>query len=719
MNGSPLAMLGLLALLFLGSWGWGSALVAVMRRAGWADAAEVVTAPLQMAVGVALFLAFGGFLVAADAAWFWALLVWHVAGVVLLAPLVPAALRRARAGRAAATLRGVVLAVAGAIVALIAVGLAIGFPQYNPLDDDGAYVYLAQRLLGTGGLIDPFSLRRITSYGGSELYQAMFLKVAGNSSLRAFELVFALGVVLAVVVRSTRRRWVVAGTLVLGLGMATGLGIGPVTNLSPEFSVTALSLAIFVLLRHIPHQAARDRPWLYVVIGILLAGVLALRFYFVVALVIAIVLAAVAIRGRRGVRGIVSVAATTVLCTVGWAIALWRSSGTPTFPVPAGDYNTLWPSGANPTLHGIPAYYDRFKIFFSNIHTHNAYPVGWVVVVTLIVGGLCLAYSDRATVPLLVVVGAGLGTLAQMGLVTVVFSGSAPADVDRFVSPTVLACGLLLVDAFWPLRPPVPAPASAAVPSTSTAPAATAPVAPSRRHPFGSRRRRVGSVLGSPGAALVVVVGTLLFLFGFVPVVSGSSAHDETTAITRYAKYGWRVLDRSNPMRDRYAAYEHQYAVSSLFVPPGVHVLAAVNLPGLLDFLAFPSPRSTWPAPCRRPRTFRTSKGARRWCTTYGATDTTTSCPSRPPRNSGCGTSASIPASCTRRCTSTTSRLPTPSPGTPPSTASSTVGSTGCAPSARCHSSTSAEHRDAGAAARLRCGGQGSMLRGALQLDPL
>ena len=574
-NGSPLAMLGLLALLFLGSWGWGSAVVAVLRRAGWAEAADIVTTPLQMAVGIALFLAFGGFLVAADAAWFWALLAWHVAGVVLLAPLVPAGVRRIRASRAADRLRGVALAVAGAFVALVAIGLAIGFPQYNPLDDDGAYVYLAQRLLSTGGLIDPFNLRRITSYGGSELYQAMFLKVAGNSSLRGFELVFALGVVLVVAVRSTRRRWVVAGTLVLGLGMATGLGIGPVTNLSPEFSVTALSLAVLVLLRHIPHQAADDRPYLYVVVGILLAGVLALRFYFVVALVVAIVLAAVTIRGRRSVGGIVGVALTTALCSVGWAIALWRSSGTPSFPVPAGDYNASWPSGGNPTLHGIPAFYDRFKIFFANIHVTRAYPVGWIVVGTLLVSALYLAYSERKTMSMLVLLGAGLGALAQMGLITVAFSGSAPADVDRFVSPTVLACGLLLVDAFWPLRPPVAAAGAHA--------AAAAPP----RYPAGSRRSRVGPVLVSPWTGLVVVVVTLLFLFGFVPLVSASSAHDETNAVSRFAKYGWRVLDRSNPMRDRYAAYEHQYAVLNSYVPRGAHVLAAVNLPGLLDFSRF------------------------------------------------------------------------------------------------------------------------------------
>ncbi|HUI05175.1 MAG TPA: hypothetical protein VLZ77_16670, partial [Acidimicrobiales bacterium] len=445
MNGSPLAMLGLLALLFLGSWGWGRAVVALLRRAGWDDAPAVVTAPVQMALGVALFMAFGGFLVAADAAWFWVLVAWHGAGVALLAPLVPAGVRRVRSSRAADIGRGLALAVVGGAVTVVAIGLAVGVSSYNPIDDDGAYVYLAQRLLGTGGLIDPFSLRRITSYGAGELYQAMFLKVAGNSSLRAFELVFALGVVLVVAVRSTRRRWVVAGAVVLGLGMAIGLGIGPVVNLRSEFSVTALSLAVLVLLRHIPHQRAQDRPWLYVVIGILLAGVLALRFYFVVALVVAVVLGAVAIRGRRSVRGLATVAVTTVLASAGWAIALWRSSGTPSFPVPAGDYNTLWPSGANPTLHGVAAFFDRFTIFFSVIHFRDAYPVGWVVVVTLLVPALWLACTDRATIPLLVVLAAALGALAQMGVITVAFSGSDPIDIVRFVAPTVLACGLLLV----------------------------------------------------------------------------------------------------------------------------------------------------------------------------------------------------------------------------------------------------------------------------------
>ena len=579
MNGSPLALLGLLALLFLGSWGWGSAVVALLRRAGWDDAPAVVTAPLQMALGVALFMAFGGFLVAADAAWFWVLLAWHVVGVAMLAPLVPGGVRAARSSRAAAIGRGLALAVVGGTVALVAIGLAVGVTSYNPIDDDGAYVYLAQRLLSTGGLIDPFSLRRITSYGGSTLYQAMFLKVAGNSSLRAFELVFALGVVVVVAVRTTRRRWVVAGALVLGLGMAIGLGIGPVVNLRSEFSVTALSLAVLVLLRHIPHQRAQDSPWLYVVIGILLAGVLALRFYFVVALVVAVVLGAVAIRGRRSVRGLATVAVTTVLASAGWAIALWRSSGTPSFPVPAGDYNTLWPSGANPTLHGVAAFFDRFTIFFSVIHFRDAYPVGWVVVVTLLVPALWLACTDRATIPMLVVLAAALGALAQMGVITVAFSGSDPIDIVRFVAPTVLACGLLLVDAFWPLRPPAPAPRAAPV---VAAQGASAP-----GHRPRSRRAGVEAVLASPWAALVVSLGTLLLLFGFVPPASRGSVHDDASAVTRYAKYGWRVLDGSHTMRDRYALFEHQYDVLSSYVPRGAHVLASVNLPGLLDFSRF------------------------------------------------------------------------------------------------------------------------------------
>ena len=45
---------------------------------------------------------------------------------------------------------GLSAAVVGVVLVLISLGVAIGSPFYNIFDDDGAYVYLAQRLVSTG-----------------------------------------------------------------------------------------------------------------------------------------------------------------------------------------------------------------------------------------------------------------------------------------------------------------------------------------------------------------------------------------------------------------------------------------------------------------------------------------------------------------------------------------------------------------------------------------
>src|ERR1022692_70295 len=63
-----LKFVALVALLFLGAGGWGTAVVAVLRRLGWERARDEIGAALQLVLGVSLFLAVGGVLVAADLA---------------------------------------------------------------------------------------------------------------------------------------------------------------------------------------------------------------------------------------------------------------------------------------------------------------------------------------------------------------------------------------------------------------------------------------------------------------------------------------------------------------------------------------------------------------------------------------------------------------------------------------------------------------------------
>ena len=245
-----------------------------------------------------LFLAVGGVLVAFDLARFDVLIAWHLVGVALLLTRSGGVIRRVRTLDLRTLGFGLVAGVVGVVLVLLSLGIAIGSPFYNLFDDDAAYVYLAQRLVSTGGLIDPFNARRMTSYGGATLYQSLFLHVLGNSALRGFEFTFAALLLVVVTVSTTKRRWFALGTLIVGLGILLGHGIGPVQNLSPTLSGAALSLGAYQLLAKLRTSSEDDQPWLYVVIGVVLGGILALRFYYLIAVVVATIIALVVARGR-------------------------------------------------------------------------------------------------------------------------------------------------------------------------------------------------------------------------------------------------------------------------------------------------------------------------------------------------------------------------------------------------------------------------------------
>ena len=144
------------------------------------------------------------------------------------------------------------------MLVLVSLGLAIGFPFYNVDDDDAGYIYLARRLLDTGGLLDPFNTRRLTAYGGSTLYQSLFLNVSGNSSVRGFEWTFAALLLVLVAIRTVRRRWWALGAFVVGAGILVGTGSGPLQNLSPVFSASALSLGVYQLLCRLRSSSGED-----------------------------------------------------------------------------------------------------------------------------------------------------------------------------------------------------------------------------------------------------------------------------------------------------------------------------------------------------------------------------------------------------------------------------------------------------------------------------
>ena len=201
-------------------------------------------------------LAFGGVAVAANVAYFNVLVAWLVLGAVVA---IAYRARRLRQWRPTVLVRthSVLVALSTGIVVLAAFGSAMTGP-FNANDDDAAYLYLAQRMLSTGGLIDPFNMRRINSYGGAELFQELALRT-GNAAGLGIEWFFFTHLTVALVVGSTRRRFAPLLIVIVGLGLVIGDPVGTWANVAPTFSGAALSLALLrILILARRHVAARS-----------------------------------------------------------------------------------------------------------------------------------------------------------------------------------------------------------------------------------------------------------------------------------------------------------------------------------------------------------------------------------------------------------------------------------------------------------------------------
>jgi hypothetical protein len=150
--------LALLAAIF----GWGRWLARLLR-------CERVHVGLSIAWGYAVLLSLGGWLCWLEVAGrnaLAALVGIGLTGLLLRTPSAPEIASDAAHPDARATALRV--GVASACVVLLGLGYALGLfdGRYQGADDRGAYFMHARKILETGTLYEPFSFRRLASYGG-------------------------------------------------------------------------------------------------------------------------------------------------------------------------------------------------------------------------------------------------------------------------------------------------------------------------------------------------------------------------------------------------------------------------------------------------------------------------------------------------------------------------------------------------------------------------
>ncbi len=329
--------------------GWGYLIVRIRKvadpdfglRAAWGAAAYLAVAGVLIAAGQLARPQLLGLIGLGAAGFAWRELVspaasWH----------------RARDGlrfvRARPTL-GLLIAVLVGVALYQMVG-AVAALDRNPWDDDLAYTPLVKRLLDTGGLVEPFSFRRMGAYGGQTALGALAAARGTLANVHLVDHALFFGIALLIVIGKAGERrvspiWAVTVALVLLLLPDTSI------NTAAHWTGVAMFLALY-------RAAARDH---WSLVGLVGAATCTLRqnYLAVVGLFVVIVLArrllatrrvtswreAVRLERARWLR----LAAVTVLALAGWWLAALLSNRTFLFPYLGGTWNhelSIQPSGA-------------------------------------------------------------------------------------------------------------------------------------------------------------------------------------------------------------------------------------------------------------------------------------------------------------------------------------------------------------------------------------
>jgi len=181
--------------------------------AGWGSVVRAMVAPreridlgLRMAWGAAAMCFVGGALMVPSLMTRAAALLMGDAGVV--AALVALARERefvrVTVGQTLRAARGepgiALIALAAVFVVVIQFLSGIADWHINPYDDDMAYVAFVKRLLDTGSILEPFSLRRLSALGGQTFFHELVALRAVPNQYHTFDRSISVAMVAALIV---------------------------------------------------------------------------------------------------------------------------------------------------------------------------------------------------------------------------------------------------------------------------------------------------------------------------------------------------------------------------------------------------------------------------------------------------------------------------------------------------------------------------------------
>ena len=242
------------------------------------------------------------------------------------------------------------------LLALIAVVLlarytaAVTFQAANCSDDDVAYFTFVSRLLQTGTLIEPYSLRRLSGYGGHTFLQALIMAAGTEDNGFLMDRGVAVLVSFGLVTGFFRSKGSILPYL-LALLLTVILPY-PLANSSSHMTGLALFLTLFRTLDAITLSGVDIRPgarrlWLA---GAVVAAAAALKAHYMVVAALTVffwwlVSWLYAAKERQGhdylkvhFSSLLHLGASAALFLAAWMALMGRSSGTIVYPLFAGNH---------------------------------------------------------------------------------------------------------------------------------------------------------------------------------------------------------------------------------------------------------------------------------------------------------------------------------------------------------------------------------------------
>ena len=564
--------------LLAGSWAWGSLLQEFISRRFSLNLRAGLIPIVQIPLGIACFLFVSGWLVAFNLAWVWLLLLWHVLGILLRSKKLLRHLVAYKIEKMTIS-KGNVLFDSLAFVVISMVGVGITATRmFNNYDDWPSYMYFARKIIATGGMLDPFNNRRVTSYGGGSVYQAIFVKLFGNQGVFAFDNFFA-AVALIILVTCILRNFNVHRLTVWLFALATlvGTGAGFEFNLSPRYSLTLLTIAVLVIIwESLKSEFTYDYAFY---IGLLVAGIFTLRFQNVVLPIVAL-LTVLLLPKMRMIKPLVLVFVTMALSLIGWAFALQRSSKTLLYPLFHGTAVPGW--GVQPDSFSPSKY---LSILWQTVRFNNEFLI-------LLLGLLGATYVLRfakqksESVPVLLV--AVFGALVQLVISVALFKGFDPWTISRYMGPTIFAVGIFAVIVLLVLD---------AQKNESVI----------GRDVLGSAKAFFKSpliVIDRRGYLVAAVIFSFAVCMGYQAPLNAKSVTNpllSTEFKTTLQNFKWDFTNGLNGLKgynfftNGLASYDPTFSAINDSIPKNASVLSAIETPSLLDMSKFTVSTIDWP----------------------------------------------------------------------------------------------------------------------------